>query len=170
MDALDAIMTRHSVRAYTSEPVSDADVETILRAAMAAPSASNQQPWQFIVLRDRDQLTAVAGATPYGSMLPGCGVALVVCGDTRELKHSMMWQQDCAAATQNALLAAHAMGLGAVWLGFWPVAERVAVLKEVLDMPEGVEPMAVISIGHPAGPARQADRYDAARIHMDRWA
>lgn len=170
MDALEAIMTRRSIRKYTAEPVSDADVETILRAAMAAPSAGNQQPWRFIVLRDRGQLDAAAGATPYGGMLRECGVGLVVCADTHGLKHAVMWEQDCSAATQNALLAAHALGLGAVWLGFWPKAERVAPLKAALGMPEGIEPLSVLAIGHPAEGKEPADRYDAAKVRLDRWS
>ena len=169
MDAIDAIMSRRSIRKYTGEPVPEADIETILRAAVAAPSAGNQQPWRFIVITDRSQLAAAASSTPYGKMLLECAFALVVCADTRDLKHSTMWQQDCSAATENALLAAHALGLGGVWLGFWPKMERVDPLKAALGMPEGVEPLSVLAFGHPAESKPPSDRYSADLVHRDRW-
>lgn len=169
MDALEAILTRRSIRSYTGEPVSEADIETIVRAACAAPSAGNQQPWRFVVLTDRDQLEAAAETTPYGKMLRECAFGLVVCADTRDLKHPGMWQQDCSAATENALLAAHALGLGGVWLGFWPKMERVEPLKAALGIPEGVEPLAVLAFGHPAEAKPPADRYRPDLVHWNRW-
>jgi nitroreductase len=169
MDAIEAILTRRSIRRYTGEPIADGDVDTILHAAMAAPSAGNQRPWRFVVITDPETLTAAAASTPYGSMLLEAAVGLVVCADTRELKHPGMWQQDCSAATQNALLAAHALGLGAVWLGFWPKMERVEPLKAALRIPDGVEPLAVLAIGHPLEHKPPADRFDASCVHRDRW-
>lgn len=169
MDALDCIMTRRSIRRYTAEPVTPEQIETVARAAMAAPSAGNQQPWHFVALTSPEQLRAASATTPYGKMLLEAAFALVVCADTRDLKHESMWQQDCGAATQNALLAAHALGLGAVWLGFWPKMERVTPLKEVLGMPEGVEPFAVLAFGHPAEDKPPSERYDPARVHFERW-
>ena len=111
MDALEAILGRRSIRKYTAEPVTEADIDTILHAAMAAPSAGNQQPWHFVVSTDREQLARMAECTPYGSMLLAAPLAIAVCADTRELKHPQMWQQDCGAATENALVAIHALGL-----------------------------------------------------------
>lgn len=169
MDAIEAILTRRSIRSYTDEPVDARDVETILRAAMAAPSAGNQQPWHFIVSSDKVRLAEWAETTPYGSILRRAPLGITVCADTRDLRHPAMWQEDCAAATENALLAAHALGLGAVWLGFWPKMERVGPLREVLGLPEGVEPFSVIAVGHPAEKKPPADRYDPARVHQDRW-
>lgn len=169
MDAITAIMSRRSIRKFESRGVAPDDVDIVLRAAMAAPSAGNQQPWRFIVLTDRERLDAAAETTPYGAMLRQAAFALVVCADTHDLKHEVMWQQDCAAATQNALLAAHAIGLGAVWLGYWPKMERVTPLKELLGMPEGVEPLSVLAMGHPAEEKPPADRYDAAKVHLNRW-
>ncbi|MDP2300361.1 MAG: nitroreductase family protein, partial [Actinomycetota bacterium] len=99
MEALEAILGRRSIRKYTAEPVSEADIETILRAAMAAPSAGNQQPWRFVATTDREQLERMAETTPYGTMLREAPLAITVCADTRELKHDVMWQQDCGAAT-----------------------------------------------------------------------
>lgn len=169
MDAIEAILTRRSIRAYTGEPVAESDVDTILHAAMSAPSAGNQQPWQFVVTSDRARLEKWAEATPYGSILLKAPLAIAVCADTRDLRHPVMWQQDCSAAVQNALLAVHALGLGAVWLGFWPKMERVEPLRAALDLPEGVEPLCVLAIGHPAEAKPSADRYSADRVHRDRW-
>ena len=170
MDALNAIMGRRSIRKYTSETVSAEAIETILRAAMAAPSAGNQQPWRFIVLTEREQLDAAATTTPYGAMLREAPAAIVVCGDLRDLKHDIMWQQDCSAAVENALLAVHALGLGAVWLGFWPKMDRVGPLKVALEMVDGVEPLAVLVIGHPAEEKPPVDRYDAEKVRFERWS
>jgi nitroreductase len=169
MDALEAIMGRRSIRKYTGEPVTDADIETILRAAMAAPSAGNQQPWRFIVMTDRDVLDSAAGTTPYGAMLKSAMLGIVVCADTSDLKHSQMWQQDCSAAVENALVAVHAMGLGGVWLGYWPKMERVTPLKAALGIPDGVEPLAVLAIGYPAEAKPPSDRYDESFVHRERW-
>lgn len=169
MDAIEAILTRRSIRDYTDEPVREADVETILRAAMAAPSAGNQRPWRFVISTDRERIDAMAETTPYGSILRRAPLAIAVCADTRDLKHEVMWQQDCGAATQNALVAIHALGLGGVWLGFWPKMERVAPLRKVLELPEGVEPFCVLAVGHPAETKPPADRYDPDTVHRDAW-
>lgn len=169
MDAIETILTRRSIRQYTAEAVSEPHIETILRAAMAGPSAGNQQSWRFVVTTDRAALDAMAETTPYGKILRAAPLAIAVCADTRDLKHEVMWQQDCSAAAENALLAIHALGLGAVWLGFWPKMERVVPLREVLGLPEGVEPLCVLAVGHPAEDKPPADRYDASRVHRDRW-
>lgn len=169
MDALSCIMSRRSIRSYEPRSIAPDDVDAILRAAMAAPSAGNQQPWRFIVLNDRAALDAAAGTTPYGAMLREAPLALVVAADTRDLKHPGMWEQDCSAAVENALLAVNALGLGAVWLGYWPKMERVGPLKELLGMPEGVEPLAVLAIGHPAEEKPPAGRYEPSFVHVNRW-
>ena len=169
MDALDCIMTRRSIRRYSGEAVDPAHIDTILAAAMAAPSAGNQQPWRFVVLTEHDRLVAAAATTPYGAMLREAAFAIVICADTTELKHPTMWEQDCSAATQNALLAAHALGLGAVWLGFWPKTERVDPLKEVLGLPQGIEPLSVLAIGIPAEEKPPSERFDPALVHRERW-
>lgn len=169
MDAIEAILTRRSIRSYTDEPVSEADIETILRAAMAAPSAGNQRSWRFVVSTKREVLDRMAEATPYGKMLREAPLAIAICADIRDLRHPMMWEQDCSAATQNALLAIHALDLGAVWLGFWPKMERVEPLKEALGLPEGIEPLSVLAVGHPAEGQPPVDRFDPSAVHRDRW-
>ena len=169
MDALECMATRRSIRSYTDEPVDPRHVQAILQAAMAAPSAGNQQPWRFVVLTERERLDAAAETTPYGKMLQEAPLAIAICAHTADLKHPQMWEQDCSAATQNALLAAHALGLGAVWLGFWPKMERVTPLKEALGLPDDVEPLCVIAIGHPAEDKPAAERFEPAFVHYERW-
>jgi nitroreductase len=136
---------------------------------MAAPSAQNQQPWQFVVVRDRSLLERLAAANPYGGMTRNAQLAIVVCGDLSREKSPGYWVQDCAAATENLLIAAHGAGLGAVWTGTYPREERVAKVSEVLGLPEHVVPLAVIPVGYPAEHPAPADRFDPGRIHIDRW-
>lgn len=166
---LDAILSRRSVRKYTDQPVSDESVTALLRAAMAAPSAGNQQPWEFVVVRDRHMLGNISRSQPYAGMAADAQVAIVVCGDTSRQRHPGFWVEDCSAATQNLLLAAHAQGLGAVWLGYYPVEERVEVLRELFGLPENIVPLAVIAIGYPAEKPAPADRFDRDRVHLERW-
>lgn len=169
MDCLDAIMSRRSIRNYTGQPISGEDIETILRAAMAAPSAGNQQSWRFIVVTDREQLTRLSTATPYCRMIAEAGAALVVCGDTREEKHPGYWVQDCSAAIQNALVTVHAIGLGAVWIGVYPVEERVENVRKICEVPDGVIPMSMLAIGYPAETKPPSERYNPELVHRDRW-
>jgi nitroreductase len=165
----DPVLSRRSVRKYTSEPVPDDVVERLLRAAMAAPSAGNQQPWQFVVIRDRATLTAITEVHPYSKMLPEAPVAIAVCGDAADCKWPQMWEQDCAAATENLLVEAELLGLGAVWLGVHPIAERVDGIRSLLGMPASVVPFAIVLVGHRAESKPPSDRYDAARVHRERW-
>ncbi len=166
---MENILTRRSVRKYTDQPVAEALVTDLLRAAMAAPSAGNQQPWQFVVVRDRAVLDVIAGANPYGGMAREAQVAVVVCGDLRRVQRPHFWAQDCAAATQNLLLAAHAAGLGAVWCGTYPLEERMGPIAAVLGLPEQVVPFAVVPMGYPAETPAPVDRFDFGRVHRDRW-
>lgn len=169
MDALDAVLTRRSIRKYTDEPVPEDLVATLLRAAMAAPSARNQQPWRFIVVRDRALLAALATAQPNAGMVSQAQVAVVVCADLDLVESEGFWVQDCAAATENLLIAAHALGLGAVWSGTYPREERVAGVREALSLPDHVVPFAVVPIGYPAEHPGPADRFDRERISIDRY-
>ena len=166
---MDSILTRRSVRKYTKDPVSEAQVTALLRAAMAAPSAGNQQPWQFVVVRDPAVLEVIAGANPYGGMAREAPVVIVICGDLSREERPGFWVQDCAAATENLLLAAHAAGLGAVWCGTYPREERMRPIKAVLQLPEHVIPFSVVPIGYPAERPAPVDRYDPGRVHFDRW-
>lgn len=169
MDALEALMTRRSVRAYTEEPVSDDQARTILAAGMQAPSARNQQPWHFVVLRRRERLDALAEVLPFGKMLRQAPLGIVVCADAGLEQSVGYWVQDCAAATQNILLACHALGLGAVWIGVYPREERVTAVRRLLNLPAAVTPLCAIAVGHPAERPAPADRFRPDRIHEEQW-
>ncbi len=164
-----AILSRRSIRKYTSQPVSEATVEELLQAAMAAPSAGNQQPWHFVVIRDRQVLAQIPQVHPYSSMVPSAQLAILVCGDLQRERHTGYWVQDCSAATQNLLLAAHAKGLGAVWLGVYPREDRMAGLRKMIGLPQHAVPLALIAIGYPAEDKPPAERYDPSRVHQDGW-
>jgi nitroreductase len=163
------IFERRSIRKYTVKDVSDESIEELLKAAMAAPSAGNQQPWDFIVVRDRMVLNEIPKFHQYAQMLKEAPVAIVVCGVLEREKHKGYWTQDCAAAIENILIEAQFLGLGAVWLGVYPREDRVAGLKKLLDIPESVIPIAVISIGHPAESKEASQRYDEKKIHLNKW-
>jgi nitroreductase len=165
----DPILRRRSIRNYTAEPVTDAQVDGLLRAAMAAPSAGNQQPWHFVVIRDRRTLTAITELHPYSKMLPGAPVAILICGDPHAGRWPQYWDQDCAAATENVLIAAEQLGLGSVWLGVHPLPERVEGVRRLLGLPEPIVPFALLPVGWPAERKEPSDRYDAARVHYERW-
>jgi nitroreductase len=166
-ELIHTIFARRSIRRYTSEPVSKEDTMTLLEAGMAAPSASNLKPWHFIVVTDRQVLNALAEAHPHGKMLFEAPLCIAVCGDPAiSGRH---WVQDCSAATENLLLAAVALGLGAVWLGVHPREERVAPVREVLGIPEIIVPLNLISIGHPAEEKEPRTQYNEARMHRERW-
>jgi len=160
------IFARRSIRKYTVEPVAEKSVKTLLEAAMAAPSSSNRKPWHFIVATDRKRLDSLADAHPYGKMLFQAPLCIAVCGDPAI---SEAWVQDCSAATENLLLAVTALDLGAVWLGVYPREERVAFTHRILNIPETIFPLNLISIGHKAEEKAPRTQYDEARVHRGKW-
>lgn len=168
---LENIHNRKSVRQYTDEPVSEEHIEILLKAAMAAPSAVNFQPWRFVVVTERAELDAMAEVLPFARMLKQAPLAIVVCGETLwfEGRENIFWQQDCSAATQNLLLAAEALGLGAVWTGVYPDPQRSAQLSEYLNLPPTVQPLCAIPIGHPAGDDKPKDKWKPENIHYGKW-
>ena len=168
---LENIHNRKSVRQYTAEPVSEEHIQTLLKAAMAAPSAVNYQPWRFVVVTEREQLDAMAEVLPFARMLKQAPLAIIVCGETLwfEGKENIFWQQDCSAVTQNLLLAAEALGLGAVWTGVYPDPQRSAELSAFLGLPETVQPLCAIPIGHPAGDDKPKDKWKPENIHYGKW-
>jgi nitroreductase len=164
---VDTILARRSIRAYTDAPVSPDAVRTLLEAAMAAPSASNNQPWHFVVVTERRTLDALADAHPYGKMLTRAPLCIAVCGDTS--RAARFWVQDCSAATENLLLASTALGLGAVWLGVYPLDERVGFVRRLLALPRTVTPLNLLALGHPAETKPPRTQYDATRVHRQTW-
>jgi nitroreductase len=164
---VETIFARRSIRKYTSEPVSEENIQTLLEAAMAAPSASNRKPWQFVVVTERGTLDALAEAHPHGKMLFEAPLGIAVCGDLTEMER--YWVQDCSAATENLLLAVTALGLGAVWLGVYPRDERVSAVRRILDLPDHITPLNVVSIGHPAEEKQPRTQFDGNRVHRETW-
>lgn len=169
---LQTIMTRTSVRAFLDRSVSDETIELLLKAAMAAPSAKNSQPWAFVVIKNRALLEKLGASLPNAKMTATAPVAVVICGDLNKAlpgEAREYWIQDAAATTENFLLAAHALGLGAVWTGVHPISERIRILKEALRLPENVEPFCLIPFGWPAEPGTIKDKWDASIVHQDIW-
>jgi nitroreductase len=169
VDAIEAIQTRRSIRKFTPEPVPEESIQKLLEAAMFAPSAGNQQPWHLIVVDDRELLDQIPSVHPYSKMVRQVGTAIVVCGNLQRERHKGYWTQDCAAATQNLLLAARALGLGAVWLGVHPRDERVTGLRALLGLPDHIVPLALVPVGHPAEDKGPVERYDEAKVSRNRW-
>ncbi len=169
MELLEAIYTRRSIRQYRAEPVPLETVRILLGAAMMAPSAGNVQPWQFVVVTEANLMNQVKDVHPYVGMAAQAPLGILVCGDLSLEKFPGFWVQDCAAAMQNLLLAAHDQGLGAVWTGIHPVEERVARFRSIFERPAHVTPLGLAVIGWPLKPGRRKERFKADRVHQNRW-
>jgi nitroreductase len=167
MDLFDAIHNRRSIRKYDPGPVAPDTIRDILRAAMMAPSAGNEQPWQFVVVTDRGKLAGIREIHPYAGMAAQAPLGILVCGDLSLEKYPGFWVQDCAAAMQNLLLAAHGSGLGAVWTGIYPLEERIRGFRTLFELPAQVIPLGFAVMGFPA--QKSPDRYRAERVHADTW-
>lgn len=168
----DIILERVSVREYTDEPVSEEQRKRLLRAAMAAPSACNRQPWQFVVIDDPKILGEIADNEQYMKMARHAPLAILVCGDTSlALKgdEEPFWVQDCSAATENILLEARELGLGAVWTGVHPMQDREDFFRKLLGMPDTIVPLSFVVIGHPARDRHPIDKWKPDRIHQNKW-
>lgn len=167
----DAIMTRSSVRSYTSQIVEQEKIDKLLRAGMAAPTAGNRQPWEFIVVKDRAILDSFPAIIPGAHMSAKSQLAIVVLGAPAKALMPEYWVQDCSAATENILLAAHGMGLGAVWCGAYPnnEANRVKQMSDLLSLPEGTIALSIIVVGYPDGEPVIKDKWDPAKIHYDKY-
>ena len=171
-EAIQNIMTRVSVREFTGEKISEAQLDTLLRAAMAAPSAINKQPWAFIVVTDDAKIAALGEALPYSRCSNKPAVAIIPCGDLSKAIEGEManfWINDVSAATENLLLAAHAMGLGAVWAGLHPDMNRAKMVQEMLGLPEHIIPLCVVPVGVPAEQPEIKDKFKPENIHYNEW-
>ncbi len=165
------IFGRRSIRVYTPGEVSDEVVQKLLEAAMAAPSAVATDPWRFVVIRSRELLSRIAAELPNGGMLADAAVGIAVCGDLeaahdRQLSYLL---QDCSAAMENLLLAAHALGLGACWLGVHPREKRVGALKQILRLPPSVIPVACVALGWPGEEKEARTRFRKEYVHRETW-
>ena len=179
---LENIMTRTSVRSFTGEPVSREQLETILKAGMAAPTAMNSQPWRFVVLTEKDHIAEVFGKGRMGKVYTSAGAVIVVCGETTSMRKpfgqpdapeteqpNMFWYEDCSAAAENILLAAHALGLGAVWTAGYPAEDRVKPISEALGLPANVKPLCIIPVGVPTEVPAPKDKWKPENIHWEKW-
>ena len=162
---MDVIFTRTSIRKYEDRPVEESKVEKLLRAAMAAPSAANQQPWEFYVVTDKARLQALAKSSQYAGPAANAPLAIVPCYNKEKLIFADYADIDMSAATENLLLEAESQGLGAVWLGIAPLQDRMEAVAGILSLPENLAAFAIVPVGYPVGKKPQQDRYDATRVH-----
>lgn len=172
MAVIDSIMSRVSVRHFTGEAVSEKDVETILRAAMAAPSAGNKQPWRFVVVTDKNALESIGNEVVSWAPAKRAPLAIIVCGDTDCVfpgEGKDYWIEDTSAAAENILLAAHALNLGAVWLGCYPLSERTGFISSLLGLPANIVPMGILAIGHPESAIPAKDKFRPDNVHHNHW-
>lgn len=165
------ILTRSSIREYTAAPVSRTMLDSLCRAAMAAPTAMDKRPWKFVVIDDKAVLQELTKALPYAQALKTAPAAIAVCGDPtlmdKEHKPTEWWVEDCSAATENMLLAAHSLGLGAVWLGVYPAETLVASVSGTLKLPSNLKPLCIVALGHPKGDAQPKDKYAKDNIRYN---
>ncbi len=167
LDAIEAIMTRTSIRSFTDRPIAADTVDILLRAGMAAPTAVNLQPWHFVVVDDRAKLDELGGNGRQSKMWQESQLVIVVCGNmekTMEGPGQAFWAQDCSAATENILLAAHALGLGAVWTGCCPIEERMERISEVLGLPKHIVPLSAIVMGYPNESPEPKDKWKPENV------
>jgi nitroreductase len=169
MDTLEVIATRRSIRKFTDKKVDYQDIEKCISSAMHAPSAGNQQPWHFIVIDDREILNFIPTIHPFAKMMEEASFAVLVCADLTLEKYPNYWVLDCSAATQNFLLAAHSIGLGAVWLGVYPREERMKPISQLFNLPENVKPLSLIAICYPNEEKIYENRFNKERIHFNKW-
>jgi nitroreductase len=169
MDIINLLITRRSIRKYSDKEVTNEQVEQLIKAGMYAPSAGNQQPWHFIIIRDKSILSEINKIHPYSKMLMHASAAILVCADVQlETKHDY-WPLDCSAATENILIAAHGLGFGAVWLGVYPRKDRQEGITRIFSLPENIKPFSLISIGYPAEEFSVPHRFKPERIHYNQW-
>ena len=168
MEAIEAIMGRRSIRRYTDKKIPEETITKLLKAAMNAPSAHNKQPWHFIVVDDRETMLKIPEYHQYSKMLENASHAIVVLGDNN-IQTSDFWVHDTSAATENILIAAHAMGLGAVWLGIHPHESLIEGTKKLFDIPDHVTPLCIISLGYPDENRSPCENYNPERVHKNKW-
>ena len=164
----EAIFNRRSIRRYKPDPVTEEQIHTLLHAAMMAPSAKNGQPWHFVVCDKREIIDAIMKTHPFATMLKEAPVCIVVCGE-QDPELPNYYQQDCAAATENLMLAAYEMGLGTCWMGVAPREERMEPIAKLLNLPDGVLPFNLIAVGHPNEKKEIPERYKEEKVHFNKW-
>lgn len=166
---MEAIFKRRSVRRYQDVPISDEDITKLLKAAMRAPSAKNVQPWEFVVMKNRESMIKITEFHPFATMLNNAACTIVVCGNSSLDEEYDFWIQDCSAATENILLEAVHLGIGGVWLGIYPIEERITGMQKLLELPEYIIPLSAVALGYPAKEPKLIDTYLPERVHVEKW-
>lgn len=166
---MSAIFSRRSIRKYEKTPIESEKIEKLLKAAMQAPSAGNQQPWEFIVVENNQMLKNLSLTSPYSKMVAEAPLAIVLIGNQSHMKYPENWEQDMSAATENLLLQAVELDLGAVWLGVAPLQERIDYIRSIFKLPDNIIPFAVVPVGYPAEEGKSIDRFDKNRIHYESY-
>ncbi len=163
------IYTRRSIRKFKDIPIEDEKLQQILKAGMNAPSAGNQQPWEFVVIKNKDTLQKLCDVAPHWFMLKECVAAIVVCGNKNKEKFPGYWIQDCSASLQNILLQATSLGIGSVWLGATPIKERVEFVKNIINAPENIEPLGIVALGYADEQKPANDKFDENMIIKEKY-
>ena len=169
MDTLELFLDRRSIRRFTDQKIDSEDIKTILKAAMYAPSAVNRQPWHFVVVEHREMLNRIMEIHPHAGMLGTASHGIIICGDENLQHGDGYWVVDCGAATQNLLLAAHALGLGSCWVGLHPREDRKASIAELLGLPGHVKPFALAALGYPAETKTRPERFHSEKVKLNHW-
>jgi nitroreductase len=169
MDTLNCILSRRSIRNYSDKKIPSETINCLLKAAMYAPSAFNQQPWEFIVIDDKNVFNSIIKAVPYTEMIKEASHVIIACGNLSIDKNIEFILQDCSAAIQNILLAAHNEGIGSCWIASAGIGETVDALKNLFILPDSIFPVAIISLGYPAETPAAEDRYLTSKIHNNKW-
>ncbi|MBQ3943488.1 MAG: nitroreductase family protein [Elusimicrobia bacterium] len=165
--AIENILSRKSVRKYSDKEIEQEKIDIILKCAMAAPSAMNKQPWEILVINDKEKLEKIAEILPNASYSKNSQVTIIVCGDKNVSEK--FWEQDCSAVSENILLAAESLGLGAVWCAVYPFDEKVEAVKNLFELPENIVPLNVIPMGYPETNEDAKEKYDSKKIHINGW-
>ena len=168
-ERLKAILSRRSIRQFTEQAISYKDIVQLLRAAMSAPSAGDEQPWKFVVIDDKDILLQASKTDRGMQVISRAAAAILICAEPRLTKYKGYWPEECAAATENVLIAANILGLGSIWIGLYPVGYRIRRIRNIIHLPRRIIPFAFISLGYTSEKKPQPDRIDPRRIHLNCW-
>lgn len=168
MDLFDALFNRRSIRKYTNKNISESDINKILRAAMYAPSAMNNQAWHFVVIDDKKIIEEIYKIFQQ-EMLKTANTLILICGDLNLEKNINYIEQNCSAATQNILLAAHGLGIGSCWIGVYPTNESISSMKKLFNLPDYVIPISLVSLGYPAEEPSAEERFKIEKVHFNNW-
>jgi nitroreductase len=169
-DILETIYSRRSIRIYDRKKLEKETISNLLRAAMAAPSASNSRPWEFVVVTDEAKINLLRSKVKYGNY--NAPAIIIVCSNLAIAQNESAykyWVQDCSAATENILVAATGLGLGTCWVASYPKEDIIKLLRETLGIPDDVVPLNLIYVGYPAEEKAPRTQYDEARVHWETY-